>query len=817
MATKKKSPHSQQIFESNKPLSKVQENYFETYKKHGIYIALGLLLIIGFIVFKEFLFLHKIYLYKDIAGDSINAYYPNLVQTMDYWKSYGLPSWSFNMGMGQNIGSLALYDPFDAIIYCFGKDNMAYLLGYKEFVKIVLAGVIFYAYLRTVGRSTYASIMGSLMFAFCGYSMVGSAWFIFTFEAFNAALLLLGFELIFLKNKLWLFPIAVFFIGVSRPFNLAMYAVFLLVYALFRCFQENKTGIKEIGILFLKLIGLGILGIGLSAPFLIDHLHMMLESSRATGSNTFISTLRTNSIFSIVDIQQFGTAIKRMFCSELLGSGNNFIGWRNILEAPIFYCGIPCLLLTPLVFNFLSRKQKFMFGIVLAFWLLPVIFPYFRYAMWFFSGDYYRTYSFFVTMIFIVFSTFCLDKIIERKNMSVLFLVTVTIGLLLLQFIPFFDGANKANRGIANAVIIFTLLYFSLLFWFSRAKNYPLPLYIFMGVLVLELSWFSSKTVNRLANPSITSWKERDGYNDYSVDAVDFIKKHDKSFFRIDKNYSSGASDFGSMNDALVHNYYGTSCYNSFNQKYYLQYLKAFGVINPSVEEESRWSVGLINRPVLQSVNSVKYILANSYSNPLWRVLYDSIYKIQNVMVLKNKFVLPLGFTYNSYLPISKFNKINLVQRDFLSLKTAIVNDEDIPRNMASFKEFNLNDSINPDGFNLEKYKQVTDNLRADSLHITSFAPTHIIGDIKLQEPKILYLSIPNDEGWHISVNGKEHPRILIANGMMGLVLGKGDHKIELNYIVPQRKEATWLSFASIFCWIGLVSLGAIRRRKNAE
>src|SRR5439155_9835417 len=115
----------------------------------------------------------------------------------DYISQYGVPSWSFSMGMGQNILSFSFFDPFDYILYLFGKDNIPHLIVYKELAKIVLAGLLFFKYLKLLSLSNYTSTVGAMMYAFCGYMVVGSGWFVFSFEVLNAALLLFCFELLY--------------------------------------------------------------------------------------------------------------------------------------------------------------------------------------------------------------------------------------------------------------------------------------------------------------------------------------------------------------------------------------------------------------------------------------------------------------------------------------------------------------------------------------------------------------------------------------------------------------------------------------------
>src|ERR1035437_6799362 len=162
MKPKKIKNKSQQVNAPKEP--EISANQISVFEKYGIKIALGLIAVIAVCCFKDFLLQQKIYLFKDIGSDSLNASWPWMAHSADYIAQYGVPSWSFNMGMGQNILSFSFYDPFDYILYLFGKDNMPHLIIYKELIKIILAGFLFFKYLKLLKLSNYTATVGSMMF-----------------------------------------------------------------------------------------------------------------------------------------------------------------------------------------------------------------------------------------------------------------------------------------------------------------------------------------------------------------------------------------------------------------------------------------------------------------------------------------------------------------------------------------------------------------------------------------------------------------------------------------------------------------------------
>lgn len=746
------------------------------------YYLIGIILSICLVVFNDFIFLKKIYLFKDIASDSLNASWPFMVHTIDSLKENGFPSWSFGFGMGQNMSTFGFYDPFDILIYAFGKNSMMQLLIFKEILKIGLSGILFYKFLKILNVSNYSSLIGALLYSFCGYLIVGSGWFIFSFEAFSMAFLLWSFEMFFQKNKWYWFPLAIFLIGVSRPFNFWLFGIFIITYFIFRIYQTNtKFEFKTLGFLVLKLFGLVILGIGLSAPLFLEHVRAMIESPRGSGPDSYFHILSSGPMFATPDKIQFGTEVMRFFSSDILGGGIDFRGWQNFLEAPMFYCGLICLLLFPQVFQFLEKKVKVAAIVVILIWLLPIIFPYFRQAIWLFSGDYYRAYSLFVALIIIVFSVFSFNFILTRKKINLPILVGTFVVLLILMNYPFFKDKSIINTSIKISAILLLVVYSGLIYLLASKENNQKYKLILLVCLFCELSYFSWHTVNKRYNVTTKDLSQKIGYNDYSVEAVNYIKQNDKSFYRIDKSYYSTPAVHGSLNDALVHNYYGTSCYNSFNQKNYINYFKTLGVISKVNESESRWAPGLINRFMLESLNSVKYVLTKNTNNPIWINSFDSIAKFGDVVVLKNRNALPIGFAYDKYVKLSDFDKLGQMQKDLVSTKACVLNDEDVP-NYSKMTLYNLNDTIPLTSLSFDLIKNNFDSLKANVFNVTKFSQTNIKGTININKSKMLYLSIPFDDGWAINENGKTLNKVILSNGMTGLFLETGNHNLELIY-----------------------------------
>ncbi len=765
---------------SNTAISSI--DFFEKAGNKGVFLALGLLILVAFFVFKDFILLKKLYLFQDIGSDTVNGAWPFFYNFANYFNKDGLPTWSFQEGMGQNVVGGFLRDPFMMIGYLAGPSSMPKIYVFIELLKIISTGVVFYLFLKTLKISNFTATIGCLLFAFSGFMIIGSCWYVFTYEAFTLALALLGFELFLQKNKWIVFVIAIALIGISMPFNLYVVGLILIFYILFRLGQTGQFKLNSFIQLLLKLAAFGIVGLLISAPFLFESALQLVESPRGSGTSSYFDILSSKPMFAIIDKLQFGTFITRLFSSDYIGSGSDFRGWQNFLEAPVSYCGILSIVLMPQIFTSVSKTARKWYIIWLMIWLVPSLFPYFRYAFWLFSGDYYRIFSFCLSLVFIMYSVFALDIILKTRKINLITLViTVVLCIVLLSY-NYFKGTNtQIDSTISIFVKAMLVIYAGLLFLITKKADNSALKYALIALVCFELAFLSSYSVNRRDAIQTRELSEKIAYNDYSVEAVNYIKTKETGFYRIDKNYYSSGAIHGSLNDNKIHNYYGTSSYSSFANNNYINYLREYGVISKANEYESRWAPGLINRPILQSLNNVKYIMAKGYSNPVWRATHDSVAKFGDVLVLKSKYSLPFGYTYDQYIRQSDFDKLSLNQKDFVSLQACVLKDEEAAA-VKGLKIYNVADTVLNSQFSFESYKAEITKRSAEAMKLSSFTDKRFNGEIKTEKPGIMYLSFPFDKGWHLKLDGTDSKLLSVSNGMTGVYLQKGEHKIEMVY-----------------------------------
>ncbi len=874
------------------------------FEKNTLFLLVSAIFFIGFLAFSDFLFFDKLFFFKGIGSDSVNQDLPALIHNSYFLNHDIFSNWTFYQGMGSSLYKPIPVEPLGflstTIDYTgnslFGASYFIYERFWRYFIfNFLLSGIIFYYYLRTIDIKHFTAFIGALLIAFSGYMVMGSSWG-FSAHIFRAVVLLFAFEQLFVKNRWYFFPLAVVYAS-GNLFVLYIYALFLLTYSILRYFSNSENKLKGFLILSGKMIGLGAVGLLLNAVNVWRNFKLMYLSPRVSG-NSSLSEKLLNGDSGIDYTGHNATAILRFFSNDILGTGTDFKGWFNYFEAPAFYIGLLSLLLFSQIFTMLKKRAAFLLGGITVFWLSAIFINDFRYLLLAYTGDYYRFgFDFFVPFLLLFASILGLNKIENGAKLNLPVLGGTLVFLLVLLFFPYSGVEEGAlNETIRTVVVVFLIANACVIFLMSKAHYFNIAKALLVIVLIAETALFSYKSYETRNPVSRTEFETNmAGYDDGTIDAVDYVEKNDKKkFFRTTKDYSSGAAVHRSLNDALAQGYYGTTSYSSFNQINYVRFLEETEIIPKGDETASRWLSGLRGYPILQSISSVKYHLSKSETPEFSKFGFELVKEVNGIKILKNKYYVPFGFSYDKYISKADFDKLitykftlqnlNSLYTDLARLKTkaeldpvfaklqtltdsvfdgnesfvagiknvtsdtleaqvlntalryAVNNfsarvtmlsgfvydktDELQHIDTSNFTRILRTDSarvVQPERFNFDLYKSFTDELRKDTLRITHFEQDYISGEISLPKTKLVFFSIPFDEGWRIKVNGKADKLSRTNIGFSGIVLPAGEHKLELHYSPKYFDLAKYISLAFFVLFWGFIGYKFVMRRKRMK
>jgi len=118
---------------------------------------------------------------------------------------------------------------------------------------------------------------------------------------------------------------------------------------------------------------------------------------------------------------------------------------------------------------------------------------------------------------------------------------------------------------------------------------------------------------------------------------------------------------------------------------------------------------------------------------------------------------------------------------------------------------------LNPEYFqslDQTRFEATIDKFRANSLKITSDLNHDTVrGTINVKQAGPMLFSIPYDNGWKASVDGKPVKLRKVVDNLMAIDLKAGQHKIALNYQVPGLKFGWIISIISMLLFGGFLYL----------
>lgn len=791
--------------EKSTPKSKAILDWFEkTTKWQLLGLLMGVLLLISCFIFSDFIFQKKYYLFTDGGGDMFAQAYPDLIHLAHYFRTESLiPGWSFFVGLGQNTYPFSL-DLTNLLTLANSPSAIAGGIIYIDLLMVLLSGFIFYWYLLSIPVSKFSALVGAICFA-NGYIFIISGWSNHLMnEVLIVAMLLFGIERL-LQHKQWYWlPIPFMWAGIIQPFYLFIFGLFTGIYTLIRCIELEYSP-KNIFKSLSALVGLAIIGAGLSGFMLGSNIYQLLDSPRGSGEVSSAQQLLAKSIFDLADSKQLYSSLLRFFSNDLQGVGNEFLGYANYYEAPIHYGGWLLPLLLPLAFYGASTKQRIGRGILLSVFLLPLFFPFFRYTFWAFTGDYYRGYSLVVGVVVLYNAMRGFDNLLKINQSATWWLFGSFMFILLCLLLPDVQAAG-INKSLRALVLAGSFGYFLLLLLLTKSGFTNIAKIGLLLFLVMEFSYSHSQSLKKRPTYSKQQFENRELLNNYSLDAINIIKAKDKSFYRMAEESPQ------TQNDSEAKLYFGSSSYHSFNSLNYIKFLQGVDLIQAGNEFQTRWIDGLFTQPVLGTLLSTKYLIVKTTNAELLSSMgFDSVGVANEFKIFSNRNYLPFGVSYDRYMTLTDFKKLSANNKQ-IALLQAVVTDStqlDLHQNL---KQLSIAEFDTTKVFSYDLVTEYTKQLRQDTLAITTFSQNSISGTISISSPKVLFFPIPYDKGWQLTVNNQVTPLQKIQIGLTGVLLPAGKHTVGLTYQPPYQKEGTIASLIFLVIYGGLAFF--FRRKK---
>ncbi len=716
-----------------------------------------------------------------LAGDYMTQQIPFMKECRRVILS-GTPFWSSNTFLGANfVGTYSFYvygSPFFWPLLFIPESYMSYALGVLFVLKHVVSALTSYLYLSKHIDNNNFAVIGALMYAFSGFSIDSSFYYHFLdVIAFFPLVLYFADCVLENKNKILLSLTALLCAVVNYYFFVSTSFIFLF-YLLFRVkYSSGKYTVKD-AFRCIFSYGLGCLA---AAIVLVPSALSLLETSEATDG--FLSKLLT--VLAVFPSYiKFIEAI--ILPSEGIlhsGVGFTYLTFNSIAAFLPFFGGFFYIIA-------LRRKEKFWDARLLKFFTVLTIIPFGNGVFSLFTNMVYTRwwYGFVLIMILVSLKTLqgmqnnpyadaeckksakiivILASVVTFVPLVVKLIGAYAVGGLLLDFFPENIAKSIEGSGITKPLTITDLRYFIVLL-FLTALSY-LPLFVFY-----KKKWiFTKKVVPIVMIICMLT------YGTYLTSEHITANQRSRSIFyeqneiprNADTVYTARVQNKKSLaNFSMISNEPGVSTFHSFKSHATTEFARIAGY-------------GITSAPTTPACFTTKAI--------------QTVLSIETVVNKDSsrtpaEYYTPMGYSYDYYIEddvdYTSDKKVNnkriemMTQACYLDKKTADA----------------LKGIVEPIGDRVIEWEKACDDrkLTASSDFVMDTKGFRCI--TKGDKERLIYFSVPNDNGWTAYVNNQKTPIYTVNGGMMGIVVPRGESNIEFKFFPPGLDVGTYISVLSL-------------------
>lgn len=635
--------------------------------------------------------------------DGLYQHYPALVyfgvwvrgiiKNIIFKHSLTIPMWSFNLGYGSDIVTTLNYyaigDPLNLLTIIVPSKYTEYLYNFLVILRMYLAGIAFSSYCFYKKKGKMATLAGSFSYVFCGYTIYTAVRHPFFLNPFiYLPFLLIGVERIFEKKKPRMFICMVFLSLVSNFYLFYMLVLAVCFYVLIRFFMiPHKNIAKEFIVCFFRFVGYGIVGVMMGAILFVPVL-LLFKTGLRDSSGILYPILYSRKYYLT-------------FIGQYLASGT--VGnWTQLGIA------VPAVLSVIVMFS--SKKKhivlKSTFILMTCLLFLPVM------------GSASNGFSYVANRWCWMYNALCSYIMVcvwpemmrlTKKNEIAMF-CTIVIYFVVILLLP--EGVSKNSfAAIVLAFMgLFFLKYSSTIYEKEEVRKRRISVFLVMlGIASAVISARYKYSVNEdnYVSEFADSGRALETVTDSPLKAVKKVVK-EENFYRSDA-YN------GNNNANILLKMPSTQYYWSLANGDISQYLLDFS-LNSFISNSYK---GCDSRTMMETLSSVKYFSSSDKAIPFGfekvksvcvnnvekKRLYNALKKelgveeltseqkkmlssyISNYTVYKNKYVLPLGYTYSTYITEEQYSSMNGLQRQE-ALMQGILLDKKSEENIAdSYKQ----------------------------------------------------------------------------------------------------------------------------------
>lgn len=712
----------------------------------------------------------------------------------------GTPFWSHNTFLGANfLGTYSFYNwgsPFFWPLFLIPEKLIASGTGIMLAVKLCVAATTASIYLKKHVHTPHFIFIGSLIYAFSSFTLDSTFFYHFIDVIAVFPLLLYCTDEVLEGRRKPLLSLSVMLNACVNYYFFFISSVFFLIYLFFRA-RSGKYCFKDA----LRCISFYALG-AFSAMFvLLPSAFSLLETYKVSGS--FADTI-VRGLSSIP--QLFKTLRGIILPSEgIMGSamGFRYSVFNSNNAFPPFFGAV-------FTFTALRKKSREWYYRLIKFLFVLTLFPFGNGIFSLFTNVSYTRWWYAFVLVQVLTSI----KIIEeyekdkqraiaeyRKSAKTIIKIAIAVvgcPLLAKAVMAYFlkdftakilpahildyladigitEGFNTEDFRYLLVLVFFCSVSFIPLFmsikngWLYRAKR-VIPAVILICTLNFGV-YFANE-----ANLADTSYE--DSYN--GMDPA--VTEGTNYTSRTDYSYSI-------VNYPMVANTPGTTVFHSFKSKATAQFCKLIGYEDTLHASSKKY----FDSPAVQTVLSIETTVNKSgVSTPA-------------------EYYTPFGWTYDYYVIDEGFeyttDKAENNRRIELMTTACIVDTETADKLKGIVTPLESTENID--------WKSACKQNRATAATDISLTSKGLTCTTSGAKERLVYFSVPNDNGWRAYINGEETEILTVNGGMTGIIVPEGESKVCLEFHTPGLTAGIIISLSSLAVMIIINLKKLVTNRKK--
>lgn len=653
-------------------------------KTYGIYTVLFVLCVIA--IYYPFYKYNKSFIWQtDGFGQHFAILYNfnETIRNLIHNFGQGLNTFSWNIGIGSDIiGEFSYYiigDPFAYISLLFPMDKLEFAYNFLIALRLYSVGIAFLTYCKYHKNKAFNSIVGALIYTFCGFTLYAGVRHPFFLNAvLMLPIVLLGVDKILKENKYVLFILSIAITAFMNYYFLYMITILAFIYGVIKYLVEVRD--RNIKNAIVKLVKAGsayLLGILLAAVILLPTIYFFSVSNR------------------IGDVKAVPYSLS--YYSSLLGlfisNGGKY--WTRICVSPLVVLLMPVALHRTIKNRNNRQNISIMINIIVE--LIMLLFTFCGSAMNGFSFQQNR-WVFGLVFLLAYMVTLNLDpKLTFSKREKDLMLIVLLLYFNIVAIIGKVSIRYVAITFSISLIMVLIAFVANSRFGVKFKKIIPYIMCVMVVISILNYStqlFVTKKYVSsfKTSGEAINLYNSCNGKLQYYGDTIREIANKDDGFYRI-----SNADTNTNLNDSLVLDYKSLNQYLSIGNKYVGMLCKDLIIKNYSdtnalkkLDDRTKVTTMLANKYYIVTKKQESYV---PYGYELLDTIQTQDGKL-NTEVYINKKSLPIGNFYDNYIIKEDYNMLTALEKEQALIDTVVIDNEESISNYDILYNENIIDEI---------------------------------------------------------------------------------------------------------------------------